>query len=359
MTAGAGFSRIYVERQARRYAVTGEILARLQHLPVVEIDDYQEIYSRPRQSFSAQKRKPALVLAVKSGSFLYRGNARINSWQQQTIYYNDLIRNCIYDCEYCFLQGMHPSAHAVVNVNLEDYLDATARLLREEGRLFLSISYLTDLLGFEPIVPYTRRWIEFAAEHPELEIEIRTKSDNYPAIHGMDPVPNVVFVWSLAPPGIAGSIERGTAGFQNRLFAARSAAVHGFRLRLCFDPVVVRERWEEEYRRCVGETFRRLPAGSVEMVSVGGLRMGQEQFSRLRRDNPARAALFHPAEKRDGAVGYGAQTEERIDQLLTEALSEFIDPANILLLSGRRASDLRSPSTRQTMPSRSADSPST
>jgi len=334
VTLGSAFSRIYVERAACDHRLTGQILDRMSGLPVVEIDDYQELFSRPRQSFSAQKRMPSVILAVKEGRFLYAGSERINSWQQQTVHYNDLIRNCIYDCEYCFLQGLHASAHAVINVNVEDYIAEARRTASASGKLFLSISYLTDLLGFESIVPFTRRWIEVARETPQLELEIRTKSDNYPALRDLVPSPNVFFVWSLAPERVARAVEHGTAGFRNRLFAARSALDQGFRLRLCFDPVLVGSGWEDEYRTCVAETFRRLPAERIELVSVGGLRMNADQLARIGKDNPSRSQIFRPAVRRAGMVGYPPQVEEALREVLGTALRSHLPEERILFLSG-------------------------
>ena len=29
--------------------------------------------------------------------------------------------NCLYDCRYCFLQGMYPSAHYLLFINFEDF----------------------------------------------------------------------------------------------------------------------------------------------------------------------------------------------------------------------------------------------
>lgn len=341
MTAGSSFSRLYVERAAREHELTGRILTRLSGLPVVEIDDYQELFSRPRQSFSAQKRMPSLILAVKAGHFLYKGSERINSWQQETVYYNDLIRNCIYDCEYCFLQGMHSSAHSVINVNVDDYIEEARRAAVDAGKLFLSISYLTDLLGFEPIVPFTRRWIEVAREEPKLELEIRTKSDNYPALRDMEPAANVLFVWSLAPERISASIEHGTASFRNRLFAARSALERGFRVRLCFDPVLMGPGWEDEYRKCIAETFRRLPADRIELVSVGGLRMGGEQLARLAKDNPARSVMFHPAVRENGLIGYPPEIESRIRELLGRELRRYLPADRILFLTAQEPNAVR------------------
>ena len=347
MTTGTGFSRIYVERKARAHPESERILTRLAGLPLVEIEDYQELFSRPRQSFSAQKRAPALVLAVKEGTFLYRGSERINSWQQSSVWYNDLIRNCVYDCEYCFLQGMHASAHAVINVNIEDYLAETRRALVREGRLYLSISYLTDLLGFEPITHYTQRWIEFARNIPNLEVEIRTKSDNWAALRGLAPSGNVVLVWSLSPVQVAATIEHGTASFANRLYSARNAIAQGYRVRLCFDPVVVGPGWEEQYRDCVAETFKRLPAGRIELVSVGGLRMGNDQFSRLRKDDPARSGLFSPVERRNGITCYRGEVEARIRQVVGGAIGAYMPPQRINFISGPQpASD----ETKQTAP---------
>ncbi len=352
MTAGTTFSRVYVESAARDYPICREILARMPNLPVTEISDYQEIFSRPRQSFAAQKRMPSLILAVKEGTFLYRGGERINSWQQEIVHYNDLVRNCVYDCEYCFLQGMHPSANAVVFVNVNDYFAETERELERAGGLFLSISYLTDLLGFEPIVPYTRRWIEFARRRPQLELEIRTKSDNYPALRGIEPARNILFVWSLAPAEIAASIERGTASFPNRLFAARCAIEGGFRVRLCFDPVIVRSGWEEEYRTSVRETFRRLPADRIELVSVGGLRMGADQFSKFRKDNPSRARLFPPLHSGDHLIGYSAATEAHVAEVMGEVIGRYLPEDRVKFLTSLRpgrevgGSEGRSPTER-------------
>ena len=40
------------------------------------------------------------------------------------------MHNCIYDCRYCFLQGMYRSAHYVVFINYEDYQWAIEERLR-------------------------------------------------------------------------------------------------------------------------------------------------------------------------------------------------------------------------------------
>src|SRR5690606_27139140 len=108
------------------------------------------------------------------------------------------ILNCIYDCHYCYLQGLYPSANIVIFVNIEDFFGAVDRQL-EGGTLYLCPSYDTDLLALEGIVPYASRWIEFAGTRQGLRMELRTKSANYGAIAHLKPVEQVILAWSLSP----------------------------------------------------------------------------------------------------------------------------------------------------------------
>ena len=96
----------------------------------------------------------------------------------------------LYNCEYCFLQGMYPSGNIVLFVNQDDFQKAVKVKLNQnnlskEG-LTVSISYNTDLLAMEKLFPITRNWIEFASKTINLIIEIRTKSSNYGFIKSVE-----------------------------------------------------------------------------------------------------------------------------------------------------------------------------
>ena len=67
--------------------------------------------------------------------------------------------NCVFDCEYCYLKGMYPSANLVVFVNLEDILRKWKETCR--APVYLCVSYDTDLLALEHLTGYAARWIEF------------------------------------------------------------------------------------------------------------------------------------------------------------------------------------------------------
>lgn len=290
-----GFDHVYVEETVRHHPRTEELLRRIKPARLTEIVDAHRFFNRPGQDFSLQKERRKLILTTKRDNFLYRADERILSFGgERDVYYNDVLRNCLYDCDYCFLQGMHRSANILLHVNLEDYLAAVDRKIREVGKsrsvpLYLSVSYLTDLLGFERPLGLARYWIEAARSRPDLEIEIRTKSDGFNSILECDPVSGVILTWSLSPERIAREQEQGTAAFQQRLIDARRAIQAGWRVRLCFDPVIAHPGWESLYDAAVEETFRRLKPDRVEAVSFGVFRMHPDFYRHLPRERRSAA----------------------------------------------------------------------
>lgn len=332
--SGHHFTHIYVEEAATRYPDTDRILGLHPHATVVPIADARALFNRRDQHFQAQKNNPKLILSVDRGPYLYRGSERVQSFGAHDVYYVAPIRNCVYNCEYCFLQGMHASGDLLVTVNNEDILQAAAARYRDSGGYFLSISYLTDLMAFENLLPFCRRWIEFAREHPELLLEIRTKSDNVHALHELKPVTNVVLVWSLSPEPVSRKHERGAASFRNRLLAARTAQQSGWRLRLCFDPVLRVPGWEDLYHDCITETFRRLNAEAVEQVSYGVFRLHGDFLDRMRKLYSHSPLLHADYQRRDHLTTYGDEQIEEMRRTMQTLLLPHLDASRITFVHG-------------------------
>ena len=235
------FSHLYIENAAFDYPFTQRVRDRFPNAQVIEIEDYKTVFSRPKQHFQAQKGSMKLILAVKKDRFLYDGSGHSQNFSLKNFYYNTLMINCVYNCDYCYLQGMYPSANIVAFVNLEDYFLATSRGIRDRGKpsqpFYLCISYDTDLLAFESIIPYCQAWIEFVHKQSDLLVEIRTKSAAYRSISKLFPTEQVILAWTLSPETVVKHYEHGTPPLRNRLDAAKSAMDDGWPVRLCFDPI--------------------------------------------------------------------------------------------------------------------------
>ena len=112
-------SRVYVEAEIRQHPRTQRLLERFRRLPVVEIEHYGEVFNPRSQNFRLQKKNPAIIIARKNKGHALAAPEGYGLGGEHNYYFSHML-NCIYDCRYCFLQGMYQSAHQVLFVNYED-----------------------------------------------------------------------------------------------------------------------------------------------------------------------------------------------------------------------------------------------
>ncbi len=118
---GRAIRRIYVEEAVADHPRALEVRRRFPGAETVPCGRWGEVFNRSRQSFRLQKRWPALILARKHGQTVLEAPAGYGFGGERNFYFSHML-NCIYDCRYCFLQGMFQSAHYVLFVNYEDFM---------------------------------------------------------------------------------------------------------------------------------------------------------------------------------------------------------------------------------------------
>lgn len=311
-------SALYIERAALDYPHGAALFERFADRPRIEIDSYSEVFARPGQNVRGQKERPALIAAVGSPPFVYEVPTHVRGADDQPVLYNAQLRNCVYDCDYCFLQGMHSSGHTLVFVNSADFHRAAAERARA-GAYWLSVSYVSDILGFERVLPLASEWVEVARRTPEITVEIRTKGDRH-LLPRTDPPPNVVLVWTLSPPSVTSRFERRTASFEHRVQAIAAAARHGWRVQLAVDPVLIVPGWKQAYRDMIDEVAQRLPDEAVERVSYGVFRVGADYMRRIAAARADSAILHHPFERAGGLHTYSQHEIEAVHRVVGDRL---------------------------------------
>lgn len=272
------FSRIYIEKEAMAYPLVRAVLDRLPNARRVVIGHYKDVFNRSRQDFRVQKGAQQVILAVKRPPYLYPLSPLCETYGYERAYYTTPVLNCPYDCDFCFLQGVYPSAHLVIFVNDGDFYGAVKK---EVEPFFLSVTYENDLMALERLVPWTSRWLDFAKEMPRMEMEIRTRSANVAALKEREPLPNAVLAWSLSPPEMAARYEKKAPAPADRIDAARRAIQAGWRVRLCIEPIVRMPHWEDMYRGLITSVFDTLPSGRVDSAVADVFRMGRQGFDSI------------------------------------------------------------------------------
>lgn len=322
------FSHIYVEKSVRNHARAQKILAEFPSAEIIEISHYKDVFCRSRQSHPIQHRTQKLILAARQGTLLYEGAPVCQSFGNQYFYYVSCAMNCIFDCEYCYLKGMYPSANIVVFVNLEDIFAAVEQML-EKHPLYLCVSYDTDLLALEHIIGYAQEWCLFAARHENLKIEIRTKCANRSFARSVVPLPGVIYAFTLSPQAVIEAFEHHTPSLTERLSCAGKMMRAGCPVRLCFDPMVYVPDWKQHYEAMLAQVCRMIDMERIVDVSVGTFRISQDYLKNMRRQEPDSAVIWFPFQRKDGYCHYPNDLMEQMECFLTEQLEEKISREKI------------------------------
>lgn len=312
------FSHLYIERGILEHPQTQRIRAKFGDSQVIVIDHYKEVFNRPSQSFAAQSHSKKLILARKEGKFLHEGSQYSDGFGHQQFFYASSVMGCLYDCDYCYLQGLYPSANTVLFVNLEDAFEQLRPYLGRDT--LVATSYDTDTLAIESLTHQTREWLAFAEDHEHLHLEIRTKSANIKALKNSTPNPRVTLAWTLSPQEIIDRYEHATPSLEKRLKAVEEAIRLGWNVRLCVDPVIYTENFGHLYPALIEQIFSVIDPNTIEHLTLGSFRMSQSHLRSLKKLRRSDVA-FYPYVVCDEMVTYPERIENTIlETLLSKAL---------------------------------------
>lgn len=323
------FSHIYIEEALLRDRESLRVLERFPKAVCIPIRHYKDVFNRKKQNRSLQEKSRKLILARKEGQRIYKGAPVCQDFSEAHFYYSSLLMNCPFHCAYCYLQGMYPSANLVLFLNLNDYFTDCRALLSEKGSLYLCISYDTDLIAMEEVYPYVERFLSFLKEEKKLLIEVRTKAGGEGFFRRIETlsVPEdvkrrMIFAFTLSPPEIVEEAEQGSAGLMGRIVAVKRAIEEGFRVRLCFDPMIYHADWKNIYRRFLDLVFREIPSEKVYDISVGSFRISESYLKAMERACPDSPHTFFPYENTNGFYHYPKALLEEMEGFLLSRIEE-------------------------------------
>jgi len=330
------FSHIYVEKELLGGEEVQAILEKFPKAKLIPIRHYKDLFNRRKQNRALQEKSRKLILAKKEGQRIYPGAPVCQSFSESSFYYASLLMNCPFHCEYCYLQGMYPSANLVLFLNLEDYFSDCQRLIKEKGSLYLCISYDTDLLALEELYPFVERFARFLEKEPNLRIEVRTKAGGESLFRRLlkmqlseEVKKRLIFAFTLSPEKIVSEAEHGTAGLKGRLRAIKMAMEEGFTLRLCFDPMLYHADWESLYTALLEKVFREIPMEKLYDVSVGSFRISESYLKSMTKSCGDSPYTSFPYENTDGYYHYPKELLCKMEGFLEQRLLEKLPKEKI------------------------------
>ena len=324
------FNTVYIEEQIANHPRTGAILDRFPQAKRVACERYGEVFNPKSQDFRLQKQKPALILAGKHERRVLETPAGYGIGGEHNFYFSHML-NCLYDCRYCFLQGMYRSAHYVLFVNYEDFysdIDAVLENAGTEPCWFFS-GYDCDSLALEPVSAFAEQFLPFFASRPQAHIELRTKSTQIRSLLNQQPLANAVVAFSFTPDEIHAALEHRVPTVARRIASMRRLQDAGWSLGLRFDPLIYQPGYRAQYRALFEQVFSQLDSSLLHSVSLGTFRLPRSYFKNILQlypDEPLYAGTFAES---GGMISYPMDLEREITAFCSTELQKHI-PESLL-----------------------------
>ena len=316
---------VFVESEIMAHPIAKRVLSCLPKADLFEINRYQELFNKRQQNFRLQKENPALILAKKHDNFVLPAPSGFGLDSQKNFYFSHMY-NCIYDCRYCFLQGMYSSANYLLFVNFEDFFTSISETIHNNADSSLTFfsGYDCDSLAFEKITNFAQHTLSFFKKHPEVEFELRTKSVNIETLLGLKPLSNCVVAFSLSPAEVADALDKKAPRINKRIRALQKLAKSGWLVGLRLDPLIYCDNWRGLYSELIEEIMTDLEITNLHSVSFGPLRYPKKMYKTIEALYPEEKLFAFPLQTTGTLVSYGPEIENEMANYIHEELKKFL-----------------------------------
>jgi len=264
-------TQLYVDRDVLDLPAAKAICTRLD-IPFQIVHDPKEVYDPVARSESpVDTGKATLWLTRNKGKFVRPcpGTEQYTCCDYTILHIGTF---CTMDCSYCILQSyFHPPVlqYFVNHADMEQSLDevfARRQLMR------IGTGEFTDSLIWETLYPYAASLIRKFAGQSSTVLELKTKTVNIDHLLGMAHNRKTILSWSLNTETIIKTDERHTAGLNARFKAAAKSVAAGYPVAFHFDPMVIYQGCENDYRDVITRLFTIIPPDRIVWISLGTFR---------------------------------------------------------------------------------------
>lgn len=316
---------IYIEEEIREHPRTIEICKRFPKARHISCDRYTSVFNNNSQNFRLQKQRPALILARKHSKHVLPTPPGYGIGSTRNYYFSHML-NCLYDCRYCFLQGMYRSANYLVFVNYETFFDQIEQTAAEsaEDTWFFS-GYDCDSLAMEPVTGFMNAALTRFESIENAHLEIRTKSTQIRSLLSRDAISNCVVAFSFSPDNTSRTLEHGVPSVEKRINAMRKLQEHGWKIGLRLDPIIHSQTIQEDYRALLESIFNAVQPENIHSVSYGMFRLPKPFFKKMVQLYPQEKLLSLPLTEQESQVSFGEHAEAESLSIVHSELIKYID----------------------------------
>ena len=285
-------SAIFVEREISAYDQVAEICANLD-APVRVVDALKEAYAYVLEGNDPVTRgKQTLILTQNKGAFIKGcpGTREYNCCGYEILH---LASFCNMDCAYCILQTyFHPPVMQYF-VNHADMWPELERIFTANHISRVGTGEFTDSMIWEGFSDLTRRLVQRFSQQDRAVLELKTKTLSVDTLKGLGHNRKTIVAWSLNTEKVIQTEERYTTTLTARLKAARRCVAWGYPIAFHFDPIVIYDGCESDYKHVIQQLFTHVSPRDIVWISLGTFRFIPALKQIIQERFPSSGIVYH------------------------------------------------------------------
>ncbi len=299
------WNEIYVEEKIKDLPRVSGILKKINRTPII-IENYNEIWGRSKKPYLHKRDSLNLFIAKKEGQLLKLAPDAYGT-SGELHYYFIHAYNCIYECQYCYLQGYFNTPDIVLFVNHEEIIQEMQNLVDQQKgkKIWFHAGEFSDSLALSHLTGELSLYHDFCKKNPTALIELRTKSVNTKELEFLSPLPNFIVSFSLSPHDIGSRVDLKTPSVASRIKVMTKLYQKGWPIAIHFDPIIYEDNFEKTYEELLQELKRESLTEHLHYLSLGVVRFTKEVYREVERNYPDSVIHTGPMVKSfDGKVRY-------------------------------------------------------
>ncbi|OQX30071.1 MAG: hypothetical protein B0D92_00400 [Spirochaeta sp. LUC14_002_19_P3] len=238
----------------------------------------------------------------------------------------DAAEGCGFDCTYCsirYFYGSGTKGSGAIGISKNILAKLKEIELDPQKTYHIGTGQSSDSLMWGNQFGILDGLLDFAAGHPNVILEFKTKSDNIAPLLSR-PIPaNVISTWSLNPQVIIASEEHLTASLEARLAAARKIADKGNLVGFHFHPMVLYNLWKTDYKTIISRIIESFLPSETAMVSFGTLTYTKSVIKKIRERRMKSRILQMPLEEIEGKLSYPLEIKRTMFRFAYQAFAPW------------------------------------
>lgn len=287
MESSTMFETIYIEEHLSHHPKVLEIIAKYPLSTIKRIKKIEDVFQRVKKPYLQKRTNLNLFLGEKKGQ-LVKPAPPAYGLTGEPHYYFVHAYNCIYECNYCYLQGYFHSPDIVLYLNHEDIAAEIKQTAADHlgTKVWFHAGEYSDSLALTSLSGELSHYFKLFSSLPNAYLELRTKSVNIRELLKEKPLENVITSFSLSPEHRSKLNDLKTPSTKTRLNAIAELHQKGFPIGIHFDPIIYDDQLVESYTELCDQLIDAIPAVDIRYISLGVVRFTKDVYHLVQKNYP-------------------------------------------------------------------------